>query len=101
MFRDGARSKQELFYEDYFARLALEHANFSFHAALSEPLSEDGWSSYTGFIHEVLRRGYLAGHSDPKQAGYFLCGPPAMIQAATRMLVELGVDPAQIAFDEF
>jgi ferredoxin-NADP reductase len=30
-----------------------------------------------------------------------LCGPPAMIQAATKMLAELGVDPSQIAFDEF
>ena len=38
---------------------------------------------------------------DPKAIDYFLCGPPVMIKAATEMLTELGVDPAQIAFDEF
>ncbi len=57
--------------------------------------------SYTGFIHEVLKREYLDGHPDPKQVDYYLCGPPAMIQAATKMLAELGVDPSQIAYDAF
>jgi ferredoxin-NADP reductase len=30
-----------------------------------------------------------------------VCGPPGMVQAATKMLEDLGVPPAQIAFDEF
>jgi Na(+)-translocating NADH:ubiquinone oxidoreductase F subunit len=97
----GARSLQELFYQEYFEELAMKYENFSFHVALSEPQPEDGWESHTGFIHEVLKRQYLVSHSDPKSIEYFLCGPPAMIKAATRMLAELGVDPAQISFDEF
>jgi Na+-transporting NADH:ubiquinone oxidoreductase subunit F len=97
----GARSQQELFYQDYFYDLVRKNGNFSFHVALSEPQPEDGWQSYTGFIHEVLKREYLDSHPDPKSIEYFLCGPPAMIQAATRMLKELGVDAAQISFDEF
>jgi Na(+)-translocating NADH:ubiquinone oxidoreductase F subunit len=97
----GARSLQELFYQDYFEELAKKNENFSFHVALSEPYPDDGWQSYTGFIHTVLKREYLDTHPDPKSIEYFLCGPPAMIKAATQMLKELGVDPAQIAFDEF
>jgi MocE subfamily Rieske [2Fe-2S] domain protein len=97
----GARSFQELFYQDYFEELALKHENFSFHVALSEPQPEDGWESHTGFIHEVLKRQYLDSHPDPKSIEYFLCGPPAMIKAATGMLADLGLDPAQISFDEF
>jgi MocE subfamily Rieske [2Fe-2S] domain protein len=97
----GARSLQELFYQDYFEELAKKNENFSFHVALSEPLPDDGWQSYTGFIHEVLKREYLDTHPEPKSIEYFLCGPPAMIKAATQMLKEFGVDPAQIAFDEF
>jgi Na(+)-translocating NADH:ubiquinone oxidoreductase F subunit len=97
----GARSLQELFYQDYFEKLSGENKNFSFHAALSEPRPEDRWQSYTGFIHEVLKREYLDSHPNPRSIEYFLCGPPVMIKAATQMLKELGVDPAQIAFDEF
>ena len=81
--------------------LARQYPNFSFHVALSEPQPEDGWKSYTGFIHDVLKREYLDSHPEPKSIDYFLCGPPAMIQAATVMLKNLGVPPIQIAYDEF
>jgi Na+-transporting NADH:ubiquinone oxidoreductase subunit F len=97
----GARSLQELFYEDYFGALAKQNENFTFHVALSEPQPEDHWKSHTGFIHEVLKREYLDLHPDPKSIEYFLCGPPAMTQAATVMLKNLGVPPTQIACDEF
>jgi Na(+)-translocating NADH:ubiquinone oxidoreductase F subunit len=97
----GARSLQELFYQDYFEKLAEEHKNFSFHVALSEPHTEDRWKSHTGFIHEVLKREYLDSHPNPKNIEYFLCGPPVMIKAAVQMLKELGVASSQIAFDEF
>jgi Na(+)-translocating NADH:ubiquinone oxidoreductase F subunit len=97
----GARSKRELFYQDYFAGLARQHPNFTFHSALSEPLAGDEWTAATGFIHEVLKQKYLDTHPDPKQVDYYLCGPPAMIQAARSMLAELGVSPSQIFFDEF
>ena len=81
----------------------LEQAfeNFSFHVALSEPLpGEDGFS-HTGFIHDVLNKEYLHHHPDPKAIEYYLCGPPAMMQAATTMLKEFEVDLDQIAYDEF
>jgi MocE subfamily Rieske [2Fe-2S] domain protein len=97
----GARSRQELFYQDYFENLARQYENFSFHAALSEPQPDDQWQSHTGFIHEVLKREHLNAHPDPKNIEYFLCGPPAMIKAATQMLAELGVPDSQISFDEF
>jgi Na+-transporting NADH:ubiquinone oxidoreductase subunit F len=97
----GARSLKELYYQDYFEALARQHPNFSFQVALSDPRPEDHWTGPTGYIHTVLKREYLATHPDPKSADYFLCGPPAMTNAAITMLRELGVDPAQIAFDEF
>lgn len=97
----GARSLKDLFYQDYFEKLARENENFSFHVALSEPQPGDYWQSYSGFIHEVLKHEYLDSHPNPKDIDYFLCGPPAMVQAATQMLSELGVNPAQISFDEY
>jgi Na+-transporting NADH:ubiquinone oxidoreductase subunit NqrF len=32
---------------------------------------------------------------------YYLCGPPMMIKACTRMLEKIGVSAQQIAYDEF
>lgn len=97
----GARSAQELYYTDYFQSLAARHGNFKFTAALSSPLPEDNWEGPTGFIHEVVLGEYLSGHPNPKAVEYYLCGPPMMIKACTRMLSELGVPPQQIAYDEF
>jgi Na(+)-translocating NADH:ubiquinone oxidoreductase F subunit len=97
----GARSLRESFYQDYFQDLARQFPNFSFHLALSEPQPEDQWQSYTGFIHQVLLENHLGGHPDPTGIEYYLCGPPALIQAALGMLADLHVDRGQIAFDEF
>jgi Na(+)-translocating NADH:ubiquinone oxidoreductase F subunit len=97
----GARSKQELYYQDYFQQLAAEHSNFSFHPALSSPLPEDEWSGLGGFIHEVVRDEYLKTHPNLIALEFYLCGPPQMIKACTKMLADLGVGSDQISFDEF
>jgi len=97
----GARSRQEIFYEDYFRKLEEKHANFTFHLALSSPLEDDAWMGHTGFIHEAVLENYLCDHKNREAAEYYLCGPPLMIKACNRMLKGIGVDERQIAFDEF
>lgn len=97
----GARSKQELFYDDYFEDLAKKHANFRFERALSSPLPEDNWTGHGGLIHEVVLLNYLADHPNPKAIEYYLCGPPMMVKACMKMLAELGVPANHIAYDEF
>jgi len=97
----GARSKRELFYHDYFEALANKHDNFSFHVALSEPHPKDNWTSLTGFIHQVLKKEYLDHCDHPEEFEYYLCGPPAMIQAILKVLNELKVNKNLILFDEF
>jgi Na+-transporting NADH:ubiquinone oxidoreductase subunit NqrF len=44
---------------------------------------------------------YLGEHPNPGGVEYYLCGPPLMIKACTRMLTGLGVSAHQIAYDEF
>lgn len=97
----GARSRQEIFYEEYFRTLETAHKNFQFHLALSEPQEEDHWSGHTGFIHEVVLIQYLENHPNLKVVEFYLCGPPMMIKACSKMLKDLGVTDEQIAFDEF
>ncbi len=97
----GARSRQEVFYQEYFEDIARRFPNFSFHIALSKPLEEDNWQSHRGMIHEVLRDEYLANHPDPAAVEYYLCGPPLMIEAARNLLDGLAVPKELIACDAF
>ena len=97
----GARSLREAFYIDDFDRIQAEHQNFSWHLALSEPLPEDNWTGYTGFIHQVVLEQYLKNHPAPEDIEYYLCGPPQMLQACMSMLADLGVERENILFDDF
>ncbi|MCK9522471.1 MAG: NADH:ubiquinone reductase (Na(+)-transporting) subunit F [Proteobacteria bacterium] len=97
----GARSMRESFYNDDFDGLQAENPNFIWHLALSEPLPEDNWTGPTGFIHQVLLDNYLKDHEAPEEIEYYLCGPPMMNEAVTRMLIDLGVERENILFDDF
>jgi MocE subfamily Rieske [2Fe-2S] domain protein len=97
----GARSRQELFYQEHFESIAQRFPNFSFHPALSSPLDGDDWTGPTGFIHEVVFEHYLKNHPHPKALEFYLCGPPQMMKACQKMLADLGVADSQITFDEF
>lgn len=97
----GGRSKRELFYVDEFEKLDSDNENFSFNIALSDPLPEDNWSGYQGFIHQVLYDEYLKEHPAPEDIEYYICGPPMMLSAVRGMLEGLGVEPENIMFDDF
>jgi Na+-transporting NADH:ubiquinone oxidoreductase subunit F len=97
----GARSLREMFYQDEFQAIAREFPNFQFHVALSEPQPEDNWTGPTGFIHQVLYNNYLKDHPAPEDCEYYICGPPLMLQAVLKMLDDLGVEPDNIAYDDF
>ncbi|MFL2998160.1 MAG: NADH:ubiquinone reductase (Na(+)-transporting) subunit F [Candidatus Neomarinimicrobiota bacterium] len=97
----GARSVREMFYDDQFKKIAEDYPNFSYNVALSEPMKEDNWSGYTGFIHQVLHDEYLAKHEDPTEVEFYMCGPPLMINACDGMLDSLGVEKEMIAYDSF
>ncbi|MEZ9929133.1 NADH:ubiquinone reductase (Na(+)-transporting) subunit F [Vibrio breoganii] len=97
----GARSKREMFYIEDFDNLAAENDNFVWHCALSDPLPEDNWDGYTGFIHNVLYENYLKDHEAPEDCEYYMCGPPMMNAAVIGMLKDLGVEDENILLDDF
>ena len=90
-----------MFYDNQFKKIKEEFPNFSYHVALSDPLKEDDWNGFTGFIHQVLYDNYLKDHEDPAEIEYYICGPPMMLSACINMLDGLGVDPEMIDFDDF
>ncbi len=97
----GARSKREMFYDDHFKNIQKKFPNFTYHVALSDPMPQDNWNGFTGFIHQVVHDNYLSKHEDPTEIEYYMCGPPMMNKAVTGMLHDLGVEDEMIDFDDF
>jgi len=97
----GARSKREMFYVEDFDMLARENENFEWHVALSDPLPDDNWDGYTGFIHNVLFEEFIKKHPAPEDCEFYMCGPPIMNTSVINMLLENGVEPENIMLDDF
>ncbi len=97
----GARSKREMFYVEDFDMLQKENKNFTWHIGLSEPLPEDKWIGYTGFIHNILYENFIKNHPAPEDCEYYLCGPPMMNTSVIKMLLDNGVEPENIMLDDF
>ncbi|OHB81228.1 MAG: hypothetical protein A2Z38_01360 [Planctomycetes bacterium RBG_19FT_COMBO_48_8] len=94
----GCRTTEDIFYLEQFKDLERKHPHFHVIYALSDKLKpEEKWDGETGFIH--LAADKHLEHGIPRQA--FLCGPPLMIEAVTRVLEEKGLRPDDIFYDEF
>jgi len=81
----GARNRAELYYHELFLELAARHAHFTYLPALSEPLLEDAWQGEVGMVHEVARQAF-DGRFQGRRA--YLCGPPPMVEACIRALMQ-------------
>ena len=94
----GCRTTKDIFYLEQFEKLAKKHTNFHVVYALSDKLDKnEKWAGETGFIHLAVDKKLEKGIR--RQA--FLCGPPLMIEAVTRVLEEKGVNAEDIFYDEF
>ena len=100
----GARAIDEVFFLDDFLALEKEFPNFHFHLALDrpDPKADSLGVKYTaGFIAPVMGDTYLKQHDAPEDVEYYLCGPPMMAKTVLDLLHSLGVDDADIRFDNF
>ena len=100
----GARALVEAFYLEDFAEIEKEFPNFKFHLALDrpDPAADAAGVPYTaGFVHNVMYETYLKDHESPEDIKYFMCGPPMMVSSVNKLLDSLGVDPANVLYDNF
>lgn len=97
----GGRSKRELFYTEDFRKIEEEFPNFEYKIALSEPLEEDEWDGYVGFIHQMVIDQHLEKHDEPEEIEFYFCGPPLMNAAVLKMCEDYGIPDENVAFDDF
>lgn len=79
-FYFGLRYSDDIFWKDYFEKLAKEHPNFHFNLVLSKP--DETWHGQVGHITETL----LKEIPDASDASAYLCGNPKMVEEASAIL---------------
>lgn len=94
----GARNLAELYNRELLEDLAAKHSNFHYIPALNEPMPEDNWQGFTGFVHEAVKE-----HFDGRMEGHkaYMCGPPPMIEAGISTLMQGRIFEADIHMEKF
>ncbi|RDV29131.1 Na+-transporting NADH:ubiquinone oxidoreductase subunit F [Alteromonas aestuariivivens] len=96
-FYFGARTEEDLLYQQEFFALSRKFSNFHFTPVLSR--ASDDWLGATGYAQQVLFANSTT--SDLLAAKYFICGPAGMMDDAMNQLRELGVEAKDLYFDSF
>lgn len=92
----GARDVRDLYALEEVAAIAVAwRGRFTFVPVLSEASETSAWDGARGLVTE-----HLAAHLT-RGAQVYLCGPPAMIDAARLLLDARGVPREHVRFDRF
>jgi ferredoxin-NADP reductase len=106
----GTRYETELYYEDYFERIAASQPNFFYHKTLSR--AQESWEGKRGYVQELVEQ-IAAEHArqsarDPRPvegALYdmhaYICGLNEMVSANRDCLKSLGWERKQIVFERY
>lgn len=94
----GARNVSELYNRQLFEDLEKKYRNFRYVPALNEPLPEDNWQGFTGFVHEAAAETFDNRFSGHKA---YLCGPPPMIDACITTLMQGRLFERDIHMEKF
>ncbi len=89
----GGRRREDLYDVEYFTELSQQHNNFHYRPALSE----EEWAGATGMVTDVV----VADFTSCKGMSAYLCGPPAMVEAAVKSLKRRRMAPRKIFREEF
>jgi glycine betaine catabolism B len=90
----GARNPKEILFNEEF-HYFLKNPKFKLYLTVDRP--DESWHFHAGFIDSNFIK--EATNNDPLGRCYFLCGPPAMLNAIQKALMGLGVPESTIILD--
>src|SRR5258708_17638116 len=106
----GTRYETDLYYEDYFERIAASRPNFFYQKTLSR--AQESWPGARGYVQEFVEQ-IAAEHArnsaaDPLPAEgvvfnihAYICGLNEMVSANRDSLKSLGWERKQIVFERY
>lgn len=94
-FYFGLRYSDDVFWKDYFEKLASEHPNFHFTMVLSKP--DESWHGQAGHITDTLKKDI----PDASDASAYVCGNPKMVEETFSILKESNCPEEKIYTEKF
>ncbi len=112
----GTRYESDIYYQDYFEKLAAEHPNFHYVATLSR--GQETWTGERGYVQEHVARlvaaraeqkvlvgaGGVPPESNPHgpfDIHAYICGLNDMVSASRDRLVGMGWEKKQVVFERY
>ena len=104
----GSRYRTELYYMEYFEKVAAAHGNFHYLITLSR--EGDEWQGLRGYVQEhvagiVKERAERKGSTRPEGAPFdihaYICGLNEMVASTRTKLKEMGWERKQIVFERY
>jgi Na+-transporting NADH:ubiquinone oxidoreductase subunit F len=93
----GASKVDELFLVDQMKEFESDLADFRFVPVVAASEENENWTGQTGLVTEAVQRDL----KDASECEAYLCGSPGMIDAAIKVLIELGMGEESIFYDKF
>ena len=96
-FYYGANELGDLYLVDEMREFERKLPNFTYVPVLARAAPEDDWQGETGLVTEVVDRHV----PDASSQEFYLCGSPAMIDAAIELLAKKGLTEERTFYDKF
>jgi len=96
----GTRLPSEIYYREFFERVAKENPNFHYIMTLSRP--DENWSGAKGYVQDRVKE-IVEARAD-KGVGTmhaYICGLNLMVSANRELLAGFGWDKKQVIFERY
>jgi Na+-transporting NADH:ubiquinone oxidoreductase subunit F len=93
----GANQPRDLFLLDSMKEFENNLPDFKFVPVVAQPENDNPGKYEKGLVTDAVRRGL----KNASESEAYLCGSPGMIEAAIKVLRELGMDETNIFYDKF
>ena len=93
----GGNKVKDLCLLDLMSFFEKEIPNFKFVPVVAAPVEGETWNGERGLVTEAVKRNV----KNASECEGYLCGSPGMIDAAIKVLLELGMDEKKIFYDKF
>ena len=94
----SSRSSREIIYHNLWEELEKTNNNLSVVHTISRPEESPGWAGRTGRIDAGMIR---ASVKDLNNSIFYICGPPALVNALSEMLRLIRIDVHNIHVESF
>lgn len=91
----GLRYTQDIFWHDYFQKIASEHPNFKYRMVISQP--DESWEGDSGHITDFVKKDF----PDVSDSSAYLCGNKHMIDEASTLLISLNCPKDRIYCEKY